>query len=156
MPVTAHHELDLPAMAAAVTSRTRLIYVCTPNNPTGTVVHRAELEEFLDAVPTDMLVVVDEAYREFDVDPDTPDGLEVAGRRPNVLVLRTLSKAYGLAGLRVGYAVGAPDVVTALTQGGDPVRASTRMAQAAAVAALGCPGRTRATLAAGGRPNGPG
>ena len=135
VPVTAGHALDLSAMAAAVTPATRLIYVCTPNNPTGTAVDGAELETFLDAVPDNVLVVVDEAYREFDTDPRSPDGVQLASARPNVLALRTLSKAYQLAGLRVGYAVGDPAVITALTKVAIPFSVNT-LAQSAALAAL--------------------
>jgi histidinol-phosphate aminotransferase len=135
IPVTAGHALDLPAIAAAVTAATKLIYICTPNNPTGTVVHDAELTEFLDVVPDNVLVVIDEAYREFDVDPESPDGAQIATNRPNVLSLRTLSKAYQLAGLRVGYAVGDPSVITALAKVAIPFAVST-VAQAAALAAL--------------------
>ena len=135
VPVTGQHRLDLPAMAAAVTPATRLMFVCTPNNPTGTAVTRAELETLLDAVPDRVLVVVDEAYREFDTGPDSPDGVEIAGRRSNVVALRTLSKAYGLAGLRVGYAVGDPQTVVALRKVAIPF-AVTSLAQTAAVAAL--------------------
>ena len=134
--MTSGHELDLPAMAAAVTPKTRLIYICTPNNPTGTVVHRQQLTEFLDAVPENVLVVIDEAYGEFDTDPESPDGVAEAGRRPNVLSLRTLSKAYQLAGLRVGYAVGDPTVITALAKVAVPFAVNT-LAQNAALAALG-------------------
>src|SRR3954451_17469645 len=96
---------DPEALAAAVDGTTRLVFVCNPNNPTGTAVRRAELERFLDVVPADTLVVLDEAYREFVTDPDVPDGLELMRGRPNVAVLRTFSKAWGLAGLRVGYLV---------------------------------------------------
>ena len=135
VPVTDGHELDLPAITAAITPATRLIFICTPNNPTGTAVHRADLAAFLDTVPDDVLVVVDEAYREFDTAPDSPDGLEFALSRPNVLTLRTLSKAYGLAGLRVGYAVGDPHVVTALRKVAIPFALSS-VGQAAALAAL--------------------
>ncbi|HEY5881613.1 MAG TPA: aminotransferase class I/II-fold pyridoxal phosphate-dependent enzyme, partial [Nakamurella sp.] len=103
VPVTTGHQLDLPAIANAVTPATRLIFICTPNNPTGTAVRRAELESFLDRVPDHVLVTIDEAYTEFDDAPDSPDGLRYATSRPNVVTLRTLSKAYGLAGLRVGY-----------------------------------------------------
>ena len=141
VPVTAAHELDLPAMAAAVTPATRLIYVCTPNNPTGTAVDRDELTTFLDAVPDDVLVVIDVAYREFDVHPNSPDGVELALARPNVLALRTLSKAYQLAGLRVGYAVGDPAVITALSKVAIPFSVNM-VAQSAALAAL----RSRAEL----------
>ncbi len=136
IPVTSGHALDLPAMAAAVTPATKLIYVCTPNNPSGTVVHRAELQEFLEAVPDNILVVIDEAYGEFDTDPESPDGVVEATQRPNVLSLRTLSKAYQLAGLRVGYAVGDPAVITALAKVAIPFAVNT-LAQAAALAALG-------------------
>ena len=89
---------DLAAMADAITPRTRVIFVCNPNNPTGTVVHRAELEEFLDRVPGDCLVVLDEAYSDYVRDADVPDGMELYRDRPNVAVLRTFSKAHGLAG----------------------------------------------------------
>lgn len=135
VPVSADHRLDLAALAAAVTDRTRLIFVCTPNNPTSTVVTRAELTAFLDAVPERVLVAVDEAYVEFVRDPAAADGLAAALARPNVVSLRTLSKAYGLAGLRVGYAVAAPDVITAIRKVGLPF-AVNDLAQAAAVAAL--------------------
>lgn len=136
VPVTDSHALDLTAIAAAITGNTRLIFICTPNNPTGTTVRAAELESFLDAVPDDILVVVDEAYLEFDIAPDSPDGIALALARPNVLALRTLSKAYGLAGARVGYAVADPDVIVALKKVAVPF-ALNSLAQAAAVAALG-------------------
>ena len=135
VPVTASHELDLPALATAITPATRLIFICTPNNPTGTAVRRADLVTFLDAVPDDVLVVIDEAYREFDAGADSPDGLEFALSRPNVLTLRTLSKAYGLAGLRVGYAVGDPHVIGALRKVAIPFALSS-VAQAAGLASL--------------------
>jgi histidinol-phosphate aminotransferase len=135
VPVSADHRLDLAALAAAVTDRTRLIFVCTPNNPTSTVVTQTELTAFLDAVPERVLVAVDEAYVEFVRDPAAADGLAAALARPNVVSLRTLSKAYGLAGLRVGYAVAAPDVITAIRKVGLPF-AVNDLAQAAAVAAL--------------------
>ncbi|MGX1313148.1 histidinol-phosphate/aromatic aminotransferase/cobyric acid decarboxylase-like protein [Streptomyces calvus] len=98
VPLTPGDVHDLDAMADAITDRTRLIFVCNPNNPTGTVVRRAELERFLDRVPGDVLVVLDEAYREFIRDAEVPDGVEIYRERPNVCVLRTFSKAYGLAG----------------------------------------------------------
>lgn len=105
---------DLDAMAAAVTDRTRVVLVCTPNNPTGPVVGAAELATFLDAVPERVLVVVDEAYVEFVRDPDAASGLAELDARDNVVVLRTFSKAYGLAGLRIGYAIAQPDVAEAI------------------------------------------
>jgi histidinol-phosphate aminotransferase len=105
---------DLAAMADAITPRTRLIFVCNPNNPTGTVVRRPELEEFLDRAPGDCLVILDEAYSDYVRDPGVPDGIELYRDRPNVAVLRTFSKAHGLAGLRVGYLVGHEPVAAAV------------------------------------------
>ena len=126
---------DLDAMFAAIDDRTRLIMVCNPNNPTSTAVDGPALEAFLDAVPPDILVVVDEAYREF-VNPQVvPDGLELYRNRPNVAVLRTFSKAYGLAGLRVGFCVAHEPVAEALRKVQLPFGVST-MAQVAAVASL--------------------
>ncbi|GLF96800.1 histidinol-phosphate transaminase [Streptomyces yaizuensis] len=135
VPLTAGEAHDLDAMAGAITDRTRLIFVCNPNNPTGTVVRRAELERFLDRVPSDVLVVLDEAYREFNRDLDVPDGIEIYRDRPNVAVLRTFSKAYGLAGLRVGFAVAHPPVAAALRKTAVPFGVS-QLAQDAAVASL--------------------
>ncbi|MEU9315650.1 histidinol-phosphate transaminase [Streptomyces sp. NPDC048295] len=126
---------DLDAMADAITDRTRMIFVCNPNNPTGTVVRRAELERFLDRVPGDVLVVLDEAYREFIRDVEVPDGIEIYRDRPNVAVLRTFSKAYGLAGLRVGFAVAHEPVAAALRKTAVPFGVS-QLAQDAAVASL--------------------
>ncbi|MFN8167877.1 MAG: histidinol-phosphate transaminase [Candidatus Nanopelagicales bacterium] len=126
---------DLDAMADAITERTRLILVCTPNNPTGTVVRQDELDRFLDRVPDDVLVIVDEAYVEFVRDPDAVRGLDTYRDRPNVAVLRTFSKAYGLAGLRVGMAVAHPPVAHALRQTAVPFGVSS-VAQAAAIASL--------------------
>ncbi|MEW2165928.1 histidinol-phosphate transaminase [Streptomyces sp. NPDC007084] len=126
---------DLTAMADALTSRSRLVLVCNPNNPTGTAVHRGELERFLDRVPGDVLVVLDEAYREFVDDTDVPDGIALQRDRPNVVVLRTFSKAYGLARLRVGYAVAHPPVAAALRACAVPFGVSG-LAQAAARASL--------------------
>jgi histidinol-phosphate aminotransferase len=135
VPLDAAARHDLPAMAAAVTEQTRLIVLCSPNNPTGPAIHREELEEFLDAVPADVLVVFDEAYREFVTDPEVPDGLEIYRQRDNVAVLRTFSKAYGLAGLRVGYVVAAPGVAAAARACAVPFGVSS-VAQAAAIASL--------------------
>ncbi|MEU6990750.1 histidinol-phosphate transaminase [Streptomyces sp. NPDC046465] len=135
VPLTDGEVHDLDAMAAAITDRTRLIFVCNPNNPTGTVVRRAELERFLDRVPSDVLVVLDEAYREFIRDTEVPDGIELYRDRPNVCVLRTFSKAYGLAGLRVGFAVAHEPVAAALRKTAVPFGVS-QLAQDAAVASL--------------------
>jgi histidinol-phosphate aminotransferase len=135
VPNNAGHGHDLQAMAAAVTAQTRLVLVCNPNNPTGTSVRRSELDRFLDAVPDDVLVVLDEAYREFVTEAEVPDGLEAYGDRPNVVVLRTLSKAWGLAGLRIGFLVAQPEVAAAVRKVVTPFSASTA-AQAGALAAL--------------------
>ena len=135
VPLTEGDVHDLDAMAEAITDRTRLIFVCNPNNPTGTVVRRGELERFLDRVPSDVLVVLDEAYKEFIRDADVPDGIEIYRDRPNVAVLRTFSKAYGLAGLRVGFAVAHEPVAAALRKTAVPFGVS-QLAQDAAVASL--------------------
>ena len=135
VPNTAEHGHDLAAMAAAVTDQTRLIMVCNPNNPTGTFLREAELTAFLDAVPSGVLVVLDEAYREFVTDPSVPDALARYGDRPNVVVLRTMSKAWGLAGLRVGYLIAQPAVAAAVRKVITPFSTSG-LAQAAALAAL--------------------
>jgi len=126
---------DLAAMADAITERTRLIFVCNPNNPTGTVVHRAELEWFLGRVPADCLVVLDEAYSEYVRDADVPDGLRLYRDRPNTAVLRTFSKAYGLAGLRVGFMVAHEPVAAAVRKTKLPFTVNA-LAQAAAIASL--------------------
>ncbi|MEU1198918.1 histidinol-phosphate transaminase [Streptomyces sp. NPDC005813] len=135
VPLTPGEVHDLDAMADAITDRTRLIFVCNPNNPTGTSVRRAELERFLDRVPGDVLVVLDEAYREFVRDVEVPDGVAVYRDRPNVCVLRTFSKAYGLAGLRVGFAIAHEPVAAALRKTAVPFGVS-QLAQDAAVASL--------------------
>ena len=129
------HAFDLDAMAEAITERTRLIFVCNPNNPTSTVVDPDELARFVAAVPPDILVVIDEAYVEYIRDDLLPESLGLARKYPNVVVLRTFSKAYGLAGLRVGYAVGDPEVITALGKVYVPFTSSS-ISQAAAIASL--------------------
>jgi histidinol-phosphate aminotransferase len=126
---------DLAAMAAAITPQTRLILVCNPNNPTGTVVRERELTEFLDQVPADCLVILDEAYREYIRDGDVPDGVNLYRDRPNVAVLRTFSKAYGLAGLRIGFLIGHEPVAEAIRKTMLPFTVNA-IAQAAAVASL--------------------
>ena len=134
---------DLDALLAAVDDSTRVVFVCNPNNPTGTAVRREPLERFLDAVPASTLVVLDEAYREFVTDPGVPDGVELMRGRPNVAVLRTFSKAWGLAGLRVGYLLAEdPAVAEAVRKTNVPFSVSM-LAQAAAVAALGSEAEVR-------------
>jgi histidinol-phosphate aminotransferase len=137
VPLDIEYRHDLKAMAAAITRNTRLIFVCNPNNPTSTACTRDELVAFLDSVPPNVLVVLDEAYREFVTDPDVPDGLSLRTGRPNLVVLRTFSKAHRLAGLRVGYAIGDPAVVAALRKV-YPAFSVNSLAQAAASASLDC------------------
>ncbi len=135
VPLTADYRHDLDAMADAVTDDTRVVLVANPNNPTGTAMRTAELERFLDRVPDHVLIVLDEAYREFVTDPEVPDGLRLAEGRENVAVVRTFSKAYGLAGARVGYSVAPPVLTTAARKVGIPF-AVNRVAQAGAIAAM--------------------
>lgn len=126
---------DLPAMADAITERTRLIFVCNPNNPTGTTITDQEFREFMDRVPADVVVALDEAYVEYNTADNTPLATEAVQQYPNVIGLRTFSKAYGLAGLRVGYAFGNPDIIATLGKVAIPFSVSA-VAQAAALAAL--------------------
>jgi histidinol-phosphate aminotransferase len=134
VPLT-DHTFDLNAMLTAVTEHTRLIFVCNPNNPTSTVVDPDALNRFVEAVPPRILIAIDEAYVEYIRDGMLPDSLGLVRAHSNVVVLRTFSKAYGLAGLRVGYAIGHPDVITALDKVYVPFTVSS-VAQAAAIASL--------------------
>lgn len=139
---------DVEAMADAVTARTRLVFVANPNNPTGTIVERTAWQRMLDALAgRDVVVVADEAYAEFVSDPTWPD--TIAERRagdPPVVSLRTFSKLYGLAGLRIGYAVGAPDVIDVMGRVRQPFSVNS-LAQVAAVAALDDEAHVARTLA---------
>ena len=126
---------DLDAMAAAITDSTKVILLCTPNNPTGPVLRTQETHDFLAKVPSNVLVVIDEAYVEFVRDPDAVKGLEFLERYPNVVVLRTFSKAHGLAGLRVGYSVSHPEVTRYLRLSATPFAVS-QVAERAAIASL--------------------
>jgi len=134
VPLT-DYTFDLDAMLAAVTDRTRLIFVCNPNNPTSTVVDPDALARFVAAVPPHILIAIDEAYVEYIRDGQAPDSFGMVREHANVVVLRTFSKAYGLAGLRVGYAVGDPELITALGKVYVPFTA-TSISQAAAIASL--------------------
>lgn len=134
VPLT-DHTFDLYAMLATVTDRTRLIFVCNPNNPTSTVVGPDALARFVEAVPAHILIAIDEAYVEYIRDGMRPDSLGLVRAHNNVVVLRTFSKAYGLAGLRIGYAIGHPDVITALDKVYVPFTVSS-IGQAAAIASL--------------------
>ena len=136
-PLAPGFRIDLDAMAEAITDRTKVTVVCNPNNPTGTIVTAAELDRFVRAVPENVLIVVDEAYVEM-VDSDAfPDTMAyVREEKPNVLVLRTFSKVYGLAGIRLGYAFGAPETIAAVHRVKNIFNVSV-LAQAAGIAALG-------------------
>lgn len=135
VPLRADHTHDLDAMVAAVGDRTRVVLLCTPNNPTGTVISRAALERFLGQTPSHVVVVVDEAYVEFVRDPLSADSLDLLDEHHNLVVLRTFSKAYGLAGVRVGYGVGQPEVIEQVRKAQLPFGV-TAMAERAAIAAL--------------------
>jgi histidinol-phosphate aminotransferase len=126
---------DLFAMQQRITDKTKVIWVCNPNNPTGTINTMDEVEWFLSKVPAHVLVVLDEAYCEYIDDPSYPDGLKLLNKYPNVILLRTFSKIYGLASLRIGYGIGRPDVIRSINQVREPFNTS-RFAQAAALAAL--------------------
>jgi len=130
------YEHDLKRMADAVTDQTRLVVLCSPNNPTGPALRHDDVRTFLQSVPDHVLVVLDEAYAEFVDDPDAVDGKRLLPDHPNLSVLRTFSKAYGLAGLRVGYCLaGSPETASALRQVQVPFQVSIA-AQAAALASL--------------------
>jgi histidinol-phosphate aminotransferase len=131
--VPLHEErLDLEAMLDAITERTRLVFIAAPNNPTGTTNNRDELDAYFDRVPSHVLTVLDQAYFEYIDEPDYPDAVEYLKAGHRVLVLRTFSKIYGLAGLRVGYGVGPEEVVTAIGK----VRRAFDVASVAQEAAL--------------------
>ncbi|WP_150271087.1 histidinol-phosphate transaminase [Paenibacillus tepidiphilus] len=126
---------DLPAMLARVTERTKVVWICNPNNPTGTIVPEAELLAFLDAVPAGVMVVLDEAYFEYVTDEAYSNGIKLLERYPNLVVLRTFSKIYGLAALRIGYGVASPEIIRLINQVREPFN-TTRLAQVGALAAL--------------------
>ena len=146
VPLTADGRHDLAAMASAVTGRTRAVLLCSPNNPTGPALRSAELEDFLAAVPKDVLVLLDEAYLEFVGDPAAACGVDLLPRQPNLLVLRTFSKAFGLAGLRVGYALAEPRIAAGIRAVATPFGVNA-VAQAAALAALEVRGEALARVA---------
>jgi len=135
VPLAPGEKHDLDAMAAAITDRTRVVIVCTPNNPTSVIVTADEFAAFMAKVPETVLVLLDEAYAEFVTDPDAVHGIPLLARHPNLVVLRTFSKAYGLAGLRVGYAIGPEYILDAARSTAIPLSV-TEPAQRAALAAL--------------------
>lgn len=136
IPLRDDFTLDLDAMRDAIDDETRVVIVCNPNNPTGTIRHADDVEAFIDSVPASVLVVVDEAYHEFVTDPRYRTEIPVAVERPNVAVLRTFSKIYALAAHRIGYAVAHADVLTELRKAQAPLTVNA-VAQAAALASLG-------------------
>ncbi len=145
VPLTSDGRHDLPAMAAAVDERTRAVLVCSPNNPTGPAVRHTELSALLAAVPEHVLVVLDEAYVEFVRQPDAVDADRLLAEHPNLVVLRTFSKAYGLAGLRVGYAVAHPALARGIRTASTPFGVN-HLAQVAAVASLAAEDELRARV----------
>lgn len=136
---------DLNAMSEAIGERTRLVFVCNPNNPTGTTVSRDEFREFMGRVPADVTVVLDEAYVEYNRDGESPVALEELQRYPNLAVCRTFSKAYGLAGLRLGYLVGPAELVEAVNKVGIPFGVNA-LAQAAGIASVEAQGELAARV----------
>lgn len=138
VPVRENWLPDLDAMLAAVNARVHLVYLASPNNPTGAVLPPAEIERFAEKLPEHVLLVLDEAYREFLAPKERPDIARLFAKRRNLLVMRTFSKIHGLAGLRVGYGLGAPELLALLRRLQLPFSVSAQ-AQAAAVAAIGDP-----------------
>ncbi|HKM17649.1 MAG: histidinol-phosphate transaminase [Firmicutes bacterium] len=134
VPLTDYRH-DLKAMAAQIDSRTKIVFVCNPNNPTGTIVDSTELEWFLGQIPEHILVVVDEAYYEYVANPSYPQTLELLKHHPNLMITRTFSKIYGLAGLRIGYGVAGPEIINVMERVKEPFNVN-RLAQAAACASL--------------------
>ena len=135
IPNRADHTHDLDAMLAAIDERTRIVILCTPNNPTGTAITTADFESFMERVPAHVLVILDEAYAEFSRDPAIVCGKKQKGIYPNLVILRTFSKAYGLAGLRIGYGIGHRSIFHAATSTAIPM-VVTEEAQRAALAVL--------------------
>ena len=142
---------DLEAMAQAISPRTRLLFLCNPNNPTGTMVSAEAVDRLMAEVPHDVIVVFDEAYFEYVRNPEFPDSMAYVKKGRNAIVLRTFSKIYGLAGLRIGYGVSTPEIINFLNRIRPPFNANS-LAQRAALAALGDDehvAKSRAVIAAG-------
>jgi histidinol-phosphate aminotransferase len=142
IPLDGRWRLDLAAMIDAIEPDTTVVYVCNPNNPTGTYRSAADVEAFIEAVPPEVLIVIDEAYHEYVTAPDYATALPIAAERDNVLVTRTFSKIYGLAGLRIGYAIGTAGTIAALRKTQPPFSANT-LAQIAALESLAHDDRMR-------------
>ena len=135
VPILPDGRLDLIGLAAAITEKTKVVIVCSPNNPTGAVVTQKEFINFMNQVPETVLVILDEAYSEFIRDPEAVDGIALLSHYPNLVSLRTMSKAYGLAGLRIGFVVGSAELIAGIRVASTPFGVDT-LAEAAAVAAL--------------------
>ncbi len=135
VPVTRDGKHDLDRMASLIDASTSLVFLCTPNNPSGQVITNAEFDEFMAKVPAHVTVALDEAYFEYNRDEDAVEGTDAIARYPNVVALRTFSKAYGLAGVRVGYAFGPREIIAALNAVAIPFQVSA-VAQAGAIASL--------------------
>lgn len=135
VPATKDYGHDLPAMLKAITSKTRLVFVANPNNPTGTFLSAKEIETFLEQVPSNVVIVIDEAYNEFLTPEQQYDAIAWVRKYPNVIVSRSFSKAYGLAGLRIGYGVAQNNITDLLNRIRQPFNVNS-LAQAAAIAAL--------------------
>ena len=135
VPLTADHRVDLDAMAAAITDKTRLIFVCNPNNPTGSIITKEEFDAFLAKVPEHIIVALDEAYIEYNRNDAIPLATDYVHTHDNVIGLRTFSKAYGLAGIRLGYAFGNEEIISALSKVAIPFSVNS-VAQVGALASL--------------------
>ncbi|MGL5828354.1 MAG: histidinol-phosphate transaminase, partial [Angustibacter sp.] len=135
VPLAADGTHNLPAMARSISEKTKVVLICTPNNPTGTIVRADDLHGFMKSIPQSILVIIDEAYLEFVTNNDAVEGGEFLAEYPNVILLRTFSKAHGLAGLRVGYALARPELAGAIRSVATPFGVSA-LAEAAACAAL--------------------
>lgn len=135
VPMTAEYQHDLDALLAAINPRTKIIYLCSPNNPTGTWIAKEQMLRFLAQVPSDVVVAVDQAYAEFALDPEYSDLFGELKNFPNLVLLRTFSKLYGLAGLRCGYAIASSELVQWMMKVKQPFNVNL-LAQAAAAAAL--------------------
>ncbi|AYC28457.1 histidinol-phosphate transaminase [Paenisporosarcina cavernae] len=135
VPLTETFEYDLTAVKKAITEKTKLIYLCSPNNPTGTYITREALETFLEDLPTNVLVVLDGAYAQYADANDFTDGIDLIGNKQPVIVIQTFSKVYGLAGLRVGFGIASNEIIQYLHKVREPFNVNS-LAQAAAVAAL--------------------
>ncbi|NMM92520.1 hypothetical protein B2J88_51250 [Rhodococcus sp. SRB_17] len=135
VPLDGDYRIDLDAVLSAIDDRTSLVFLCLPNNPTSTTVSHSRLRSFMESVPPDLLVVIDECYRDFTTDPDAASGQRLLHLFPNILLVKSFSKAAGLAGLRIGFALSSPDVAELLRTVTPPF-ATSAVAQAAALASL--------------------